>query len=205
MNRFVCVFILTALAMTAAIPDCEAADLFILGAGYSSYQESTALVWDPSYYMTGSYFFDVGAGLQLGLSASYHFLQPRPASDLFGIGGYWDAPEGDGWMFSLMPAVRVPFPIGYDGSTLVYLQGGVGWYHLDLDVVYTGTAGIGGEDIENEVVAKWDRPGIDGRFGVLTRLNGSLFLEISPGISVIFTGGESTWSFNGYVAVDLSM
>ncbi len=109
-------------------------------------------------------------------------------------------------MFSLLPAVRVPFSLGEDGSTQVYLQGGIGWYHLDMDVIYRGRTLVpGGTDIENRVTAKWDKPGIDGRFGVITRLDRVLFLELSPGINVIFTDGESTWSLSGYIAMALML
>ncbi len=123
---------------------------------------------------------------------------------MFGVGVYWEEADGDGWMFSLLPAVRVLFPLGEDGSTLVYLQGGAGWYHLDMDVIYSGRVpGPDGWDVEKRVTAKWDKPGIDGRFGVITRLDKALFLEISPGISVIFTDEESTWCMSGSMALAL--
>jgi hypothetical protein len=205
-SRLVSLLILLVVVTTTAAPPCDAAGLFSLGAGYSRFRESQALVWDPSLYLTGTYFLDIRPHLQLGLSASYYFLQVRPPSDLFGIGAYWEEPDGDGWMFSLLPAVRVPFLLGDDGSTQVYLQGGVGWYHIDMDVMYTGSIpGSDETEIEKRVTAKWDKPGIDGRFGVITRLDKALFLEISPGISVIFTDEESTWSLSGYIAVALML
>lgn len=204
--RSILLWILLAIVMTAAVTPCEAADLLSLGAGHTRFKESKALVWDPSWYLTGTYFFDVRPNLQLGLSAGYYFMQPRPATDLFGVGAYWDEPEDDGWMFSLLAAARVPFLLGDDGTTQVYLQGGVGWYHMDMDVFYTGR--IPGPDetnVEKRVTAKWDKPGIDGRFGVITRLDKAIFLEISPGINVIFTDEESTWSLSGYIAMALML
>lgn len=204
--RLVSLSILLAVVLTAAAPPCKTACLFSLGAGHTRFRESQALMWDPSWYLTGTYFFDVRPHLQLGLSASYYFIQARPATELFGVGAYWEEPDGDGWMFSLLPAVRVPFSLGDDGSTQVYLQGGIGWYHLDMDVIYRGRTLVpGGTDIEKRVTAKWDKPGIDGRFGVITRLDRALFLEISPGISVIFTDEESTWSLSGYIAMALML
>ena len=71
-----------------------------------------------------------------------------------------------------------------------------------MDVIYRGRTGT---DIEKRVTAKWDNPGIDARFGVITRLDRALFLEISPGISVIFTDEESTWSLSGYIAMALML
>lgn len=86
------------------------------------------------------------------------------------------------------------------------MQGGVGWYHLEMDALYLGRVpGPEGADVEKRIAAKWDKPGVDGRFGVVTRLDGALFLEISPGISVIFTDDESTWSLNGYIAMGLAL
>ena len=198
--------ILLAVIMLVAAPPGEASGLFSLGAGHSRFMDSNAVIWDPSWYLTGTFFFDLRPGLQLGLSMSYYFLQPRSANDIFGIGVYWEEPEDDGWMFSLLPAVRIPFSLGEDGSTRVYVQGGIGWYHLDMDVQYSGSIpGPEGEDVEKRITARWDKPGVDGRFGVVTRLNGALFLEISPGISVIFTDDESTWSLNGYIAMSLAL
>ena len=203
-SRLVSLLILPVVVSIAAAPPCDAAGLFSLGAGHTRFRESQALVWDPSCYLTGTYFFDVRPHLQLGMSASYYFLQARSPTDLFGVGVYWEEPDGDGWMFSLLPAVRVPFLLGDDGSTQVYLQGGVGWYHLDMDVIYSGSIPLPDDtDIEKRVTAKWDKPGIDARFGVITRLDKILFLEISPGISVIFTDEESTWSLSGYIAMAL--
>lgn len=194
--------ILLAVIITASAPQAEAAGLFSFGAGHTRFKESMAVIWDPSWYLTGTYFFNVRPGLQLGLSMSYLFLQPSSGSDIFGLGVMWEEPEGDAWMFSMLPAVRIPFKLGDDGSTEVYLQGGVGWYHFDMDALYSGKApGFEESDIEKRIKATWDKPGVDGRFGVVTRLDGALFLEISPGISVIFTDDESTWSFNGYVAM----
>ena len=185
-------------------PPGEASGLFSVGAGHARFRDSTALIWDPSWYLTGTFFFDVRPGLQLGLSMNYYFLQPRPASDFFGVGVMWEEPEGDGWMFSMVPAVRIPFSLGDDGSTQVYLQGGIGWYHLDMDLLYSGRVLVPeGEDIEKRITAKWDKPGVDGRFGVVTRLRGAFFLEISPGMSVIFTDDESTWSLNAYIAMSM--
>ena len=196
--------ILLAVIMTIAAPPGEASGLFSVGAGHTRFIDSEAVIWDPSWYLTGTFFFDVRPGLQLGLSMNYYFLQPRPASDLFGVGVMWEEPEGDGWMFSMLPVVRIPFSLGDDGSTQVYLQGGVGWYHVDMDVLYSGRVPAPeGEDIEKRITARWDKPGVESRFGVVTRLDGNLFLEISPGMSVIFTDDESTWSLNGYVAMGL--
>lgn len=197
--------LLTAILIMAAAIPCEGSGLFSLGVGYSQFKESSALLWDPSWHITGTYFYDVRPGLQLGLIANYYFIEARSASELFGVGVYWDQPQGDSWMFSLLPAVRVPFALGEDGATQVYLQGGFGWYHLDMDVLYSGTIPFGGGPVEKRVTEKWDKPGIDGRFGVITRLDGALFLEISPGISVIFTDDESTWSLSGYIAMGLKI
>ncbi len=62
-----------------------------------------------------------------------------------------------------------------------------------MDVVYSGEVlGPGEYPVEKRVTEKWDKPGIDGRLGVMTRIGGALFLEISPAISVIFTDVEST-------------
>jgi len=198
--------ILIVVIMTSVAPPVEASGLFSIGAGHTRFRDSKAVIWDPSWYLTGTLFFDLRPNLQLGLSMSYYFLQPRSASEIFGVGVMWEEPEGDGWMFSLVPSVRIPFSIGDDGSTQVYLQGGLGWYRFDMDVLYSGRVpGPDGDDIERRVKASWDKPGIDGRFGVVTRLDKRLFLEISPGISVIFTDDESTWSLNGYIAMALTM
>jgi hypothetical protein len=202
--RCVSTGILLAAIMAIAAPPGEASGLFSVGAGHTRFRDSMAVIWDPSWYLTCTFFFDVRPGLQLGLSMNYYFLQPRPASDFFGVGVMWEEPEGDGWMFSMMPAVRIPFSLGDDGSTHVYLQGGIGWYHLDMDVLYSGSVLVPeGEDIEKRITDKWDKPGVDGRFGVVTRLSGDFFLEISPGMSVIFTDDESTWSLNAYIAMSM--
>lgn len=115
---------------------------------------------------------NVRPGLQLGLITNYYFIEARSASELFGVGVYWDQPQGDSWMFSLLPAVRVPFTLGEDEATQVYLQGGFGWYHLDMDVLYSGTIPFGGGPVEKRVTEKWDKPGIDGSFGAITRPDG---------------------------------
>jgi hypothetical protein len=203
--RTLSIWIMAMVVVSAAILPCEASGLFSLGAGHARYKESSALVWDPSWNLTGTCFFDVMPWMQLGLSANYYFIEARPGSELFGVGVGWEEPQGDSWMYSLIPAVRIPFPIGDDGSTQVYLQGGIGWYHLDMDVVYSGEVlGPGEYPVEKRVTEKWDKPGIDGRLGVITRIDGALFLEISPAISVIFTDVESTWSFSGYIAMGLT-
>lgn len=199
------IWTLTAIIVSAAVLPCHASGLFSLGAGYARFKESYAVVWDPSWYLTGTCFLDIRPGLQIGLSADYYFLQMKPGSEISGAGAGWDEPQGDSWMFSLVPAVRIPFALGDDGSTQVYLQGGFGWYHLDMDVVYTGEViGPSGYDLEKRITEKWDKPGISGRCGVITRLYNTLFLEISPAISVIFTDEESTWSFGGYFAMGLT-
>lgn len=203
--RISSLILLAAVIMAAAAMPCEGSGLLSLGAGYSQFKESSALFWDPSWYITGTYFYDVRPGLQLGLSANYYLLEARSASELFGVGAFWDQPQGDLWMFSLLPAIRVPFTLGEDGATQVYLQGGFGWYHLDMDVLYLGSVPFGGGSVEKRVTEKWDKPGIDGRFGVITKLDGALFLEVSPGISVIFTEEEATWSLSGYIAMSLKI
>ncbi len=202
MSRFFSTWILFTVVLTAAATPCEATGQFSLGAGYARYRESSAMVWDPSWFLAGAYFFDIMPGLQLGLTAEYHFLEVKPAYELFGCGTSLGTVDGDGWMFSLVPALRVPFSVSEDGSTQVYLQGGVGWYHVEMDVLFTGhVIEPASTEIEERVIAKWAKPGIDGRFGVVTRLHKALFLELSPGISVIFTDVDATFSLSAYAAL----
>lgn len=78
--------ILLAVIMTAAAPPGEASGLFSVGAGHTRFRDSKTVIWDPSWYLTGTFFFDLRPGLQLGLSMGYYFIQPRPAIDLFGLG-----------------------------------------------------------------------------------------------------------------------